>query len=201
MQEYYTVKEISDRLEISVQATYKRIKQVEKTLNSLNFDFKDFKPTLNQDYKVKKGNKTLYSWYFLEFLKEKDFKPTLNSLNRDFKLFKSTLSQEKNDKTEVQTEESNKTNKDEHHEETINSLEVLQEQLKEKDKQIQNLVEMLKQEQELVKNSQVLLLQAQQKIARLEHKEKDSQQVENTEQSTDEPREKQGFFARLFRRK
>ena len=52
MKEYYTVKEIAERLEISVQATYGRIKQTEKTLKTLNLDFKEIKETLNLDYKV-----------------------------------------------------------------------------------------------------------------------------------------------------
>lgn len=183
MKEYYTVKEIAERLEISVQATYKRIKEAEKTLNTLNFDFKDFKPTLNQEIKVKKGNKTLYLWEYIEFLKKMDFKPTLNTLNQDFKQIKPTLNQEETGKTDgAGTDESSKV------------IEILQKQLEEKDKQIQSL-------QELVKNSQVLLLNEQQKVKQLESKIQDTQQTADNERTENEPREKQGFFSRLFKRK
>lgn len=180
MKEYYTVKEISKRLEISVQATYGRIKQTEQTLKTLNLDFKE---TLNLDFKVKKGNKSLYSWYFVELLKAKDIKETLKTLNQDFKDFKPTLKQEETGKTDgAGTDESSKV------------IEILQKQLEEKDKQIQSL-------QELVKNSQVLLLNEQQKVKQLESKIQDTQQTADNERTESEPREKQGFFARLFKRK
>ena len=183
MKEYYTVKEIAELLEISVQATYGRIKQTEKTLKTLNLDFKEIKETLNLDYKVKKGNKTLYSWYFIEFLKENDFKETLNTLKQDIKDFKPTLNQEETGKTDgAGTDESSKV------------IEILQKQLEEKDKQIQSL-------QELVKNSQVLLLNEQQKVKQLESKIQDTQQTADNERTENEPREKQGFFSRLFKRK
>lgn len=201
MKEYYTVKEISKRLKISVQATYGRIKQTEQTLKTLNLDFKE---TLNLDFKVKKGNKSLYSWYFVELLEAKDIKETLKTLKQDIKDFKPTLKQEnieETDKKGCTQNKTDKTNKDAHKEDSQTALEALQEQLKEKDKQIQMLSEMLKQEQELVKNSQVLLLQAQQKIEQLEHKETQEQKPLNTERTMNEPRDKQGFFARLFRRK
>lgn len=180
MKEYYTVKEIAERLEISVQATYKRIKEAEKTLNTLNFDFK---PTLNREIKVKKGNKTLYLWEYIEFLKKMDFKPTLNTLKQDIKDFKPTLNQEETGKTDgAGTDESSKV------------IEILQKQLEEKDKQIQSL-------QELVKNSQVLLLNEQQKVKQLESKIQDTQQTADNERTESEQREKQGFFAKLFKRK
>lgn len=200
MKEYYTVKEISKRLEISVQATYGRIKQTEQTLKTLNLDFKDFKETLNLDFKVKKGNKSLYSWYFVELLEAKDIKETLKTLNQDFKDFKPTLKQENIEEMDEKGRTQNKTdktNKGAHKEDSQTALEALQEQLKEKDKQIQMLSEMLKQEQELVKNSQVLLLQAQQKIEQLEYKE-----TQETEQGTEsEQRKKDSFIFRIFKRK
>lgn len=197
MKEYYTVKEISKRLEISVQATYGRIKHTEQTLKTLNLDFKE---TLNLDFKVKKGNKSLYSWYFVELLEAKDIKETLKTLNQDFKDFKPTLKQENIEEMDEKGRTQNKTdktNKGAHKEDSQTALEALQEQLKEKDKQIQMLSEMLKQEQELVKNSQVLLLQAQQKIEQLEYKE-----TQETEQGTEsEQRKKDSFIFRIFKRK
>ena len=200
MKEYYTVKEISKRLEISVQATYGRIKQTEQTLKTLNLDFKEIKETLNLDFKVKKGNKSLYSWYFVELLEAKDIEATLKTLKQDIKDFKPTLKQENIEETDEKgctQNKTDKTNKGAHKEASQTALEALQEQLKEKDKQIQMLSEMLKQEQELVKNSQVLLLQAQQKIEQLEHIEP----TDNQEPTPNKHRKEHSFFAKIFKKR
>lgn len=127
---YYTVKEIADLLNVSPQAVYKKIKKTINQDSTLNNQ-------LNQEFKMKKGNKTLYSSEFVEFLCEIDNQPIDNQLN--------TLN--------------NQLNQD-----SIQVIEILQKQIEEKDKQIQNLQELVKNSQVLLLHEQQKVKQLEQKI-------------------------------------
>jgi len=146
----YTIKEVAQKLDITPQAVYKKLNQLQTELN-------------NHIHQVEKGSKTVKAVdkQGLEILKDSLNQPVDNQVDNQFKTETMEILRETIDTLNNQIEVKDKQIqqlKEEHKEEVQQIRSDYKEQLKVKDGQIENLTE-------LNRNNQVLLGRGQEQKA------------------------------------